>query len=174
MKKWACLLLCFLYTGIIFSQKKMPDLELKAFQKNTISGVAPSSTIEIGALEKTNKNPKTSSTYFIYLLALKETPLKIEKIWIRQKSYLANIQKQSSLPIVFQDGKRKDTVIKSTDATVWKISIVGIDSSVKHTNKEIVSSIKRNELVIQLKDKWGKNFTKSLERIQILEAERMQ
>jgi hypothetical protein len=174
MKK-AVLFLCLLITGgAVFSQKTTPSLSLKAYQRSYISGVAPSSTIELGGKETAVKTKAPNPEYFIYLIANKVPYLKVERIWINQQLYLASIDKVPSLPVVVQEGMKKDTLVKYTDELVWQIKIIGKDSTGIKPKKDIADQVKSNELVIRLTEPSGHVFTRTSKNIPVLEAARRQ
>jgi hypothetical protein len=170
----------FLFIGLsmivcmVFSQKNPPSLKLRSYQRGYISGVAPTATIELGGKETAAAAVSNTPEYLIYLVAYKVPYLKIERIWIKQQLYLATIDKVTNLPIVIQEGKKKDTLVKYTDEMVWQIKIIGKDSKGIKPNKDIEKQVKANELVIRLNDPSGHIYTRITKHIQILEAVRGQ
>ena len=174
MRKIAFSIAFLMIVSIGVSQKSQPSLRLKSFQRSSISGVAPTSTIEIDGKEKANHTAPSSSSYFIYLIAYKVPYLKIERVWIKQQLYKASIDKVSKLPVVLENGKRKDTLVKYTDEKVWQIKILGKDTTGIKPKNDIADMVKSNELVLRLNDPSGNVYTRSSKHIQILEAERRQ
>lgn len=174
MKKIPLFLVLAAITSAVFSQKSASLLRLKSYQRSYISGVAPSATIEIGGKETIPNSVATAPEYFIYLIAYKVPYLKIERVWIKQQLYLASIEKVTHLPVVLQDGKKKDTLVKYTDELVWQIKIIGKDSSAIKPQKDIANQVKANELVIRLNDPAGHVYTRTNKHISILDAVRGQ
>ncbi len=174
MKKIALSISLLMIVCAVFSQKNQPSLKLKSYQRGYISGVAPTSSIELGGKETAAPAAKLHSEYFIYLLAYKVPYLKIERVWIRQQLYLANIDQITKLPIVLQEGKKKDTLVKYTDELVWQIKILGKDTSGIKPKKDIATQVKANELVIRLNDPSGHVYTRASKHINIIEAIRGQ
>ncbi len=158
----------------VFSQKIAFSIHIKSYQRSYISGVAPTNRIELGGKEITTNTIVQSPEYFIYLLTNKVFNLKIERVWIKQQMYLARIDKVPTLPVIIQEGKKKDTLVKYTDEMVWQIKIIGKDSSSIKPKKNIATQIKSNELVLQLTDNSGHIYTQPSKQIQVLEAVRGQ
>jgi hypothetical protein len=158
----------------VFSQKNPPSLKLRSYQRGYISGVAPTATIELGGKETAATSVKNNPEYFIYLIAYKVPYLKIERVWIKQQLYLASIDQVTKLPIVLQEGKKKDTLVKYTDELVWQIKILGKDTTGIKPKKDIATQVKANELVIRLNDPAGHIYTRTRKHINILEASRGQ
>lgn len=157
-----------------FAQKTTPSLRLKSFQRGYISGVAPTPTVEIGGKQTEAASAAKEPTYFIYLIANKVPYLKIERIWIRQQLYMANIHLITEKPVVVKNGSRADTLVKYTDEAVYQINITGKDSTGIKPKKDIADQVKANEMVLRLRDKNGKVFTRTAKHISILDAERGQ
>jgi hypothetical protein len=172
MKKVVLFMSLLIIGYAVFSQKSTPSLRLKAYQRSYISGVAPTSTIELGGKETTTTKKNHAPEYFIYLIANKVPYLKIEGIWIKQQLYLAKIDKVSTLPVVIQEGKKKDTLVRYTDEMVWQIKIIGKDSTGIKPKKDIANQVKSNELVIRLNDPSGHIYTRTNKQITVLEAVR--
>jgi hypothetical protein len=173
--KNAVLIIGFIIIGsAVFSQKNQPSLRLNSYQRSYISGIVPSTIIEIGGKETAATSVAHAPEYFIYLIANKVPYLKIERIWIKQQLYLASIDKIKSLPVVLQEGKKKDTLVKYTDELVWQINITGKDNSGIKPKKDIAAQVKANELVIRLKDPSGHVFTRTSKHINVLDAVRGQ
>jgi hypothetical protein len=78
------------------------------------------------------------------------------------------------LPIVLQEGKKKDTLVKYTDELVWQIKILGKDTTGIKPKKDIATQVKANELVIRLIDPSGHIYTRTCKHINKLEATRGQ
>jgi hypothetical protein len=79
-----------------------------------------------------------------------------------------------SLPVVVQEGMKKDTLVKYTDELVWQIKIIGKDSTGIKPKKDIADQVKSNELVIRLTEPSGHVFTRTSKNIPVLEAARRQ
>lgn len=174
MKKAALILNLVMIASAVFSQKTSPSLRLKSFQRSYISGVAPTNTIELGGKETPSTTKALAPEYYIYLLANKVPYLKIERVWIHQQLYIASINKVAILPVVLQDGKKKDTLVKYTDEMVWQIKIIGKDSTGIKPKKDIANQVKFNELVLRLNDPSGHIYTRTNKHINVLEAIRAQ
>ena len=174
MKKAALFLSLIIMTGTVFSQKTTASLRLKSFQRSYISGVAPTNTIELGGKETPSTTKTHAPEYYIYLLANKVPYLKIERVWIHQQLYLASIDKVAILPVVLQDGKKKDTLVKYTDEMVWQIKIIGKDSTGIKPKKDIADQVKSNELVLRLNDPSGHIYTRTNKHVTVLESFRAQ
>lgn len=158
----------------VFAQKTAPSLRLKAYQRGYISGVAPTPTVEIGGKEIAAKPTIHEPEYFIYLLVNKVPYLKIERVWINHQLYLASINKVNEKPVLLDNGKKKDTLIKYTDEMVWQIKITGKDKTGITPKKDIKAQVKSNELVIRLNDQNGHAYTRTQKQITVLEAVRGQ
>lgn len=174
MKKAVIVFVLIISVLSVLAQKTTPSLRLKAYQRGYISGVAPTPTVEIGGKETAAKPTTHEPEYFIYLLANKVPYLKIDRIWINHQLYLATINKVNEKPVVLDNGKKKDTLIKYTDEMVWQIKITGKDKTGMTPKKDIKDQVKENELVIRLKDQNGHLFTRTLKEITVLEAVRGQ
>jgi hypothetical protein len=174
MKKIALLISLSMIVCAVFSQKNLPSLKLRSYQRGYISGVAPTATIELGGKETAAPAAKYNPEYFIYLIAYKVPYLKIERVWIKQQLYLASIDRVTKLPIVLQEGKKKDTLVKYTDELVWQIKILGKDTTGLKPKKDIATQVKANELVIRLNDPSGHVYTRTSKHINMLEATRGQ
>jgi hypothetical protein len=174
MKNIALCIVMALGIHSVFAQKTSPSLKLKAYQQSYISGVAPTSTVEIGGKETSPAAATHEPTYYIYLLANKVPYLKIERVWIKNQLYLATIAKVNAKPVVLDKGKRKDTLVKYTDEMVWQVKITGKDHTGITPKKDIEDQVKANELVLRLVDQNNHVFTRTAKQITVLEAERGQ
>jgi hypothetical protein len=172
MKKAILFMSLTIIASAIFAQKTSPSLRLKSFQRGYISGVAPTNTVELGGKETTAPSKTHTPEYFIYMIANKVPYLKIERVWIKQQLYLASIDKVATLPVVLQEGKKKDTLVKYTDEMVWQVKIIGKDSTGIKPKKDIANQVKSNELVIRLNDPSGHIYTRTNKQITVLEAVR--
>lgn len=174
MKKLILSISLVMIAFTIYSQKKVPSLRIKSYQRSYLSGVAPTNRIELGGKENVVNTMAQAPEYFIYLLKNKLPNLKIERVWIKQQLYLARIDKMPTLPVVIQEGKKKDTLVRFTDEMVWQIHIMGKDSSSIKPKKAIANQIKANELLLLLTDNWGHIYIQTSKQIQVLEAARGQ
>jgi hypothetical protein len=174
MKKVALCILLALSIQSVFAQKTSPSLRLKAYQRSYISGVAPTPVVEVGGKETSIATKSQEPTYYIYLLANKVPYLKIERVWIKNQLYLATITKINQKPVVLDNGKRKDTLVKYTDEMVWQVKITGKDHTGITPKKDIDDQVKANELVLRLVDQNDHVFTRTAKHITVLEAERGQ
>ena len=174
MNKATLILPILFISSAVFSQKKNPTIQIKAHQRSFISGVAPTATIEIGQKEKNQQNITNNPEYFIYLIANKIPHLKIDRIWINQQLYISSLNKLSNHPVVLQNGKQSDTLVKYTQDDIWQIKINGKDTTRVKLTKDIAALIKSNELVLLVNDLSGNLYTRTVKNIHNLEAERGQ
>ena len=154
--------------AVAYGQSSTPSLCVKAFERITLAGVAPSVEIKVGGEEKpvTIIPPKTE--YYIYLLAIKMPSIQLYRVWIKQELYAATINRVTSNPIVLENGKYSDTLFKFEDETVWQIKIREKVITGSKPKKDISGKVATNELVIQLKDKKSKVYTRTVKTIHVL------
>ena len=174
MKKISISIILALCISSVFAQKTSPSLRLKAYQRSYISGVAPTPVVALGGKETTTAAASQEPTYYIYLLANKVPYLKIERVWIKNQLYLATIDKINEKPVVLDNGKRKDTLVKYTDEMVWQVKITGKDNTGITPKKDIEDQLKANELVLRLVDQNEHVFTITAKHFTVLEAEKGQ
>ncbi|OYY21936.1 MAG: hypothetical protein B7Y69_08225 [Sphingobacteriia bacterium 35-40-8] len=138
-----------------------PSIRLKAYERVFVSGVAPSPVIEVGGKETKVQVIPTKPVYYIYLIANKVPYIKIERIWIKQQLYTATITKVASKPVLIENGKQKDTLVRYTDEAVWQISIKDkVTNAATKSKKDIANKVAANELVLRLNDKNGCVYTR--------------
>ncbi|MBY0481134.1 MAG: hypothetical protein K2Q21_07250 [Chitinophagaceae bacterium] len=156
-----------------FAQKKS-FLKLKAFERSYISGKAIVPEISIGNQEVRSESTAAAPEYFIYLIAYKMPLVKFQKLWIKQQSYLATMQKLSQNPVTIQNGKHIDTLVQYDCATIWQIKIKGVDKTGAKPKNTIADQVKGNDLVLRVTDKEGNFYTRNIKKISVLEADRGQ
>lgn len=174
MRKGLLIIFFTLILSSVFSQKTKPSLQLKAFQRGYISGVAPTTNIAFGGKESNDTTLSQEPEYFIYLIAYKIPNLKIERVWIRQQLYLVSMDKIQNKSVLLKDNNIKDSLLKSIDQAIWQIKIIRKDSSGNPPKKDIINQVKENELVLRLTDKNGHSITRNIKKIKVLEADRGQ
>lgn len=165
-----------LFTGIItflglcsystaLSQSSPPSLKVKAYERITLSGVAPSAEIKVGGEEMHVARKPTKPDYFIYLIANKVPNLKVDRVWIKKDLYTATISKVTSKPVILENGKQSDTLVKYVDEAVWQIIIKEKDKTGGKLKKDIADKVSCNELVLRVKDKNGIVYTRTVKTI---------
>lgn len=165
----AVLAFCGMSVGIAHAQSSSPSLRIKAYQRVTISGVAPSAEIKVGGKETPVKITPTKPVYYIYLIANKVPYIKLERVWINQELYTATINRVPSKPVLLVNGKQTDTLVRYTDEAVWQISIKDKDNTGIKPKKDIADKVAANELVLRLNDKNGTVYTRTVKSITKLE-----
>jgi len=128
----------------------------------------------LGGKQTATASAAKEPQYLIYLIANKLPYLKIERVWIRQQLYLANIHLITDKPVVVKNGIKLDTLVKYTDEAVYQINITGKDKTGIRPKNDIADQVRANEMVLRLTDKSGKVFTRTSKHITVLEAERGQ
>lgn len=172
MKRTVLVLILFFSVGLLAAQKN--SLRLIAFQRNYISGVAPTPVIEIGGKEISVRASTPEPEYFIYLLSKKLSSLKIESVWIKKHLYPASMVNVPCKPVLLTNGLRqKDTLVGYTDEDVWQIKITGKAKNTK-PKKDIAALLRENELVVKIADKQSRYYTRSVRYITKLEPDRGQ
>jgi hypothetical protein len=137
-----------------------PSLRLRAYERVFINGVAPSPVMEVGGKETKVKVIPTKPVYYIYLIANKVPYIKIERVWIKQQLYTATITRVVTKPVLIENGKQKDTLVKYTDEAVWQITIKDKVTNGTKPKKDIADKVAANELVLRLNDKTGAVYTR--------------
>ena len=146
-----------------------PSLRLKAYERVFINGVAPSPVMEVGGKETKVKVIPTKPVYYIYLIANKVPYIKIERVWIKQQLYTATITRVPTKPVLIENGKQKDTLVKYTDEAVWQVNIKDLVTNGTKPKKDIADKVAANELVLRLNDKNGYVYTRVAKTITKLE-----
>jgi len=172
MKKITLILMLFMSVGLLSAQK--PSLQLKAFQRYHISGLPPTPVMEVGGKETVAKPLPTEPDYFIYLLANKMPFLTIESVWIKHHLYKAGLNKVACKPVLLSNGTQNDTLVRYTDEEVWQINITGKMTTKTRPAKSISALVAGNELLVRLRDKQGRYYTRSVKYITKLESSRGQ
>jgi hypothetical protein len=137
-----------------------PSLRLRAYERVFINGVAPSPVMEVGGKETKVQVIPTKPVYYIYLIANKVPYIKIERVWIKQQLYTATITRVVTKPVLIENGKQKDTLVKYTDEAVWQITIKDKVTNGTKPKKDIADKVAANELVLRLNDKSGAVYTR--------------
>lgn len=148
-----------------------PSLKVKAYERIFIKGVAPSPVIEVGGKETKVQVTPTKPVYYIYLIANKVPYIKVERVWLKQQLYTASITRVPSKPVLIDNGKQKDTLVKYTDEAVWQISIKDLVTNGTKPKKDIAAQVAANELVLRLNDKKGAVYTRAVKTITKLEPQ---
>ena len=172
MKKITIILILFISAGLLSAQE--PSLQLKAFQRYHLSGLPPTPVIEIGGKETVAKSPSSEPDYFIYLLIYKMPFLTLESVWIRKHLYKAELNKVACKPVLLSNGIQNDTLVRYTDEEVWQINITGKVSAKTRPAKSISTLVAGNELLVRLRNKQGRYYTRSVKYITNLESSRGQ
>jgi hypothetical protein len=133
-----------------------PSLRLRAYERVFINGVAPSPVMELGGKETKVQVIPTKPVYYIFLIANKVPYIKIERVWIKQQLYTRVANK----PVLIENGKQKDTLVKYTDEAVWQITIKDKVTNGTKPKKDIADKVAANELVLRLNDKSGAVYTR--------------
>jgi hypothetical protein len=137
-----------------------PSLRLRAYERVFINGVAPSPVMELGGKETKVQVIPTKPVYYIFLIANKVPYIKIERVWIKQQLYTATITRVANKPVLIENGKQKDTLVKYTDEAVWQITIKDKVTNGTKPKKDIADKVAANELVLRLNDKSGAVYTR--------------
>jgi hypothetical protein len=137
-----------------------PSIRLRAYERVFINGVAPSPVIEVGGKEAKVQVIPTKPVYYIYLIANKVPYIKIERVWIKQQLYKATITRVPAKPVLIENGKQKDTLVKYTDEAVWQVQILDKVTNGTKPKKDIADKVAANELVLRLNDKKGYVYTR--------------
>ena len=74
-------------------------------------------------------------------------------------------------PVLIENGKHMDTLVKYTDEAVWQISIKDRVTNGTKPKKDIADKVAANELVLRLNDKNGYVYTRAIKTITKLEPE---
>jgi hypothetical protein len=137
-----------------------PSLRLRAYERVFINGVAPSPVMEVGGKETKVQVIPTKPVYYIYLIANKVPYIKIERVWVKQQLYTATITRVTTKPVLIENGKQKDTLVKYTDEAVWQITLKDKVTNGTKPKKDIADKVAANELVLRLNDKSGAVYTR--------------
>lgn len=172
MKKTVIVLMLFFTSAVLVAQK--PSLTLKAFQRYYISGLPPNPVLEVGGKEVAVKDKSAEPEYFIYLVTDLIPDLKIESVWIKKQLYQATMQRVACQPVVINNVLRKDTLVKFTGENVWQIMITGKEKNLQLSKKNISPLVLEKELVVKLRDRKGRTYTKTVKHFISLESERGQ
>jgi len=164
-----------IYTGILvmvglcwfsaaLGQSRTPSLQLKAFERIILNGVAPTPEINVGDEEIKKNAMPVQSEFFIYIIANRVSNLKLEQIWIKQELYTATISRVTSKPVLLKDGKHTDTLVHNTKEAVWQISLTGKDLTGIQPKKNMAIQVAANELVLRMSDKNGAIYNRTVKK----------
>lgn len=146
-------------------QSRTPVLQLKAFERITLNGVAPTPEIKVGDKEIVAGALPAATDYYIYIISRRVPNIMIDQIWLKQESYSARISRVSSKQVILENGKYSDTLVKYTNEAVWQINIQEKDMTGIQPKKNIANQVANNELVIRLKDSKGSVYTRTVKKI---------
>lgn len=164
--------------GLIFflvfeTTTQAQTLMIKAFERNTISGIAPKTIINIGGKETNEPANITSPSYYIYLTVSNHVQLSVEQIWIKQVCFSANILKLKPNAIILKNNTDSITIAATKHTSLWQIQVHG--KSIKNIHQQKMQAlISKNNLVVLLKDTKGRKYTSVIPQIIELEPERLQ
>ncbi len=148
-------------------------LIIKAFERNTISGVAPTPIITIGGTEKAESTNNKNTSYLIYLIASNYLQVSIEQIWIKQDYFTAKLNPLKTNRIVLKNTTDSTTISTTKNTNIWELQLIG--KATKITNEQKLQRlISKNNLVVLLKDTKGRRYTRVIPQIIELEAEHLQ
>jgi len=146
-------------------QSRTPSLQLKAFERIILSGVAPTPEIKVGDEEIEPAALKVPTDYYIYLISRRVRNIVIDQVWIKKESYSARISRVTSKQVIVENGKYSDTLVNFTNEAVWQINIQEKDMTGIPPKKNIANQVANNELVIRLKDSNGSIYTRTVKKI---------
>lgn len=149
---------------VAFTQSTPPSIYAKAFERSMLSGVAPTAEIKVGGEEKPVSSVPAKTAYFIYLVTKKMSNSKVDKVWIKKELFTATLTRVTANPVILENGKYSDTLFNYADETVWQIIIKDKVTAGNKPTKDIAAKLATHELVIQLKDKNGKPYTRTVEK----------
>lgn len=147
------------------SQSRIPAIQLSAFKRSILNGVAPSPIINVGDEEIAKSDIPAQSEYFIYLIAHKVSNLQLKQVWIQQELYTATLSRVTSKPVLLENGKHTDTLVKNTKQAVWQITITGKEITGTQPKKVIANQVASNELVLTLSDRKGTLYIRTVKNI---------
>ena len=148
-------------------------LIVKAFERNSISGVAPSPTINIGGKESIEPTNNTNPSYFFYLIASNALHVSIEQVWIKQTCFSAKLTPLKTQTILLKNSSDSTTISAAKNTSLWQIQVLGKSTKIVNQQK-LLALISKNNLVVLLKDTKGRRYTRLIPQIIELEAERLQ
>jgi len=148
-------------------------LIVKAFERNSISGVAPSPIINIGGKESNAPSINTNPSYFFYLIAANYLQVSIEQIWIKQTCFSAKLTPLKKQTILLKNSNDSTTISATKNTSLWQIQVLGKSTKIVNQQK-LLALISKNNLVVLLKDTKGRRYTRLIPQIIELEAERLQ
>ena len=95
-------------------------------------------------------------------------------MWIKQQPYQTSVKKIVGDLITMNAGNQKNTLTKFPNETAWLLTIVGKCKRIATPKKKIAALIANNDLVITLKSKNEKTYTKTLKHFIVVDSERLQ
>ena len=148
-------------------------LIIKAFERNSISGVAPTPIINIGGKESIEPTNNTNPSYFFYLIASNYLHVSIEQVWIKQTCFKAKLLSLKSPTIILKNSTDSTTISATKNTSLWQLQVLEkLTKIVPH--QKLQALISKNNLVVLLKDTKGRRYTRIIPQIIELEAERLQ
>lgn len=161
----------FAFLGLFFftgssGQSGLPSLKLKAYQRVTLNGVAPSVEIKVGDEEIPAAQLPANTEYYIYLIAKKVSNMELDQVWIKKQLYAATLMRVTAKPVVLKgNGKETDTLVNSVNEALWEIIIKEKVMTGTQPKRDIAHKVATNDLVIRLKTKNGAIFSRTVKSI---------
>ncbi len=146
-------------------QSRTPALQLKAFERITLSGVAPTPEIKVGDKEIVATALPAATDYYIYIISRRVPNIMIDQVWLKQESYSARISRVSAKQVILENGQQTDTLVNYTNEAVWQIIIQEKDMNVIKPKKNVANQVANNDVVIRLKDNKGSVYTRTVKKI---------
>ena len=152
MKKIILIVICALSITFVSAQRiappTSPSVRLKAF------------------VEPTDKSNHTgTANYYIYLITNKVPYMKLERVWINHKLYIASLERITEKPVLYQKGNKVDTLVRYTDELVWKVNIKGKADDSYKPKSDIADIVAENELVLRLYNSDGTLYTREVKQM---------
>jgi hypothetical protein len=163
-------LLIFLMLAI---KTQAQTLIIKAFERNSISGVAPTPIISIGGKESAEPTNNKNISYLIYLIASNYLQVSIEQVWINQTSFSAKLSKIKTNSIIIKNSADSTNISATKNTSLWQLQVLGKATKIENQQK-MQALINKNNLVVLLKDTKGRRYTRVIPQIIELEPERLQ
>ncbi len=141
------IILVVLATINAFAPAQLPMISTYAYSRHTIPGIPECSRAE--------GSPKTAlpTSYFIYVVVKKGTPLSVRGAWVKGRCYSATLQRVASPVLIEHDTAvptgRTDMLVRKTSDDVYRV-VLAAEESCKGGD-EAASELKRhNEVVVSL------------------------
>jgi hypothetical protein len=164
-----CLLILLMFATTTQAQ----TLTIKAFKRNSISGVAPTPIISIGGKEAAEPTNNKNISYLIYLIASNYLQVSIEQVWINQISFSAKLSKIKTNSIVIKNSDDSTNISATKNTSLWQLQVLGKTTKIEKQQK-MQALINKNNLVVLLKDTKGRRYTRVIPQIIELDPERLQ